>query len=66
MNFADNDLKLKEVYLWVKKENIAAIRVYEKCGFIGSEEEGRLKNEIYVLNKKLSNIQKIKINVNNK
>ena len=43
LNFADNDLKLKEVYLWVKKENIAAIRVYEKCGFIGSEEEGRLK-----------------------
>ncbi len=33
INFAKNDLKLKEIYLSVKLENIKAIRLYEKLGF---------------------------------
>ena len=42
LDYASNDLRLKEVYLWVKKENYAAVRVYEKCGFFGSEREDQL------------------------
>jgi len=44
-------LGLKEIYLFVKKENLAAIKVYEKCGFqvepkTNNEDKNQLKMSI--------------------
>ncbi len=33
LDYSDKVLKLKTVYLFVNKNNIAAIKSYEKCGF---------------------------------
>jgi len=33
LDYAFNDLKLKEVYLFVNKANLAAVKVYDRCGF---------------------------------
>lgn len=44
LDFAFNELNLHKVSLYVYEDNIAAIKLYEKCGF---KSEGRLKNEIY-------------------
>lgn len=41
LTYAFKDLGLKKVYLWVKKENQAAIHVYEKSGFKVVREEGK-------------------------
>lgn len=35
-------LKLRKIYLYTNEDNVAAIRVYERCGFFL---EGRLRNE---------------------
>ncbi len=37
LELAFGEFKLKSVYLWVNKANIAAQKVYEKCGFSVSE-----------------------------
>ncbi len=34
LKYAFEELKLKQVYLYVNPKNIAAIKSYEKCGFI--------------------------------
>ena len=37
LEYARKDLKLKEVYLFVNKSNIAAIKAYNKCGFFETD-----------------------------
>jgi RimJ/RimL family protein N-acetyltransferase len=34
IEYAKNELCLKELYLWVNEKNKAAIQVYLKCGFV--------------------------------
>ena len=44
VQFAFENLGLNRVYLKVRKENIAAIRIYENCGF---KIEGTLREDVY-------------------
>lgn len=34
VKFAKDELRLKELYLWVNPQNKSAVKVYSKCGFI--------------------------------
>lgn len=40
INIAFNVLNLKEIYLYVKKDNLSAINIYEKCNFKRINEKG--------------------------
>ncbi len=53
LNFAFNNLGLHRVFLSVREDNIAAIGLYEKMGFI---REGILRDSIYKNGKYISNI----------
>jgi len=44
LSHAFNDLGLNKIYFDVLADNHAALRVYEKCGFVV---EGRLKNHVF-------------------
>lgn len=41
LRFAKNSLNLKQIYLYVKKENENAVKLYQKCGFV--QVSGELK-----------------------
>jgi diamine N-acetyltransferase len=49
INLAFDTFKLEEVHLFVKKENVAAIVVYLRCGFIIKDCHD---DEIYMVNKR--------------
>lgn len=51
LNYSDKVLKLKTVYLFVNKNNIAAIKSYEKCGFYQVESNKEQLKLIIKLNK---------------
>ena len=38
ITYAKEELKLKQLYLWVNPLNKSAVKVYEKCGFIQVDE----------------------------
>lgn len=48
LRFAFNDLNLHKVYLYVLNHNKAAVRAFEKAGFVS---EGVLKDEFFVASK---------------
>lgn len=48
LNFAFNDLNLNKVFLYVLTNNSAAVRAFEKAGFV---REGVLRQEFYVAGK---------------
>lgn len=48
LRFAFNDLNLHKVYLYVLNHNKAAVRAFEKSGFVS---EGVLKDEFFVASK---------------
>ena len=43
LSYASKNLRLKEVYLYVHPDNLSAIRVYEKCGFIFSPSDDTVR-----------------------
>ena len=51
LNYSDKVLKLKMVYLFVNKNNSAAIKSYEKCGFFEIERNKEQLKLIINLNK---------------
>ena len=52
LKHAKSIMRLAEVYLYVHKKNLPAIKIYEKCGFIfsGYEVDNRLKYTINLSN----------------
>lgn len=44
LNYAFNDMNLKRIYLKVLEDNIGAVKLYKKIGFV---EEGLLRNDVY-------------------
>ena len=50
VNYGFEYLGLKEIYLYVNRLNVAAIKAYEKCGFLKVETKGtQIKMKIYKL-----------------
>jgi|TARA_B110001450_G_C17638078_1_gene488078 UDP-4-amino-4,6-dideoxy-N-acetyl-beta-L-altrosamine N-acetyltransferase len=54
-NFAANSLNLKEMYLEVFSDNVRALNLYKKNGFIEFNSQARKKNEIIMMKCKLKN-----------
>lgn len=51
LDYAYNELKLNTIYLNVHKDNLRAIKCYEKCNFI-IDGEGKNKNDYHMTHRK--------------